>query len=48
MSGLDANQEASRALMIDSTGGYVLRISLTGPETTSFKLQLGGDALTAR
>ena len=47
-SGLDANQETVRALPIDNSGPYVLRVSLTGPETTTFKLQIGGDALAAR
>jgi hypothetical protein len=48
MSGLEANQEATKAIPIDATGAYVLRISVKGPETTGFKLELGGDALAAR
>ena len=33
---------------IDSTGAYVLRVSVKGPESTSFRLELGGDAMAAR
>jgi len=47
-SGLEAVQEAHRAIAIDNTGAYVLRIGVKGPDNTSFKLQLGGDALPAR
>jgi hypothetical protein len=46
MGGLDANQEATKAIPIDSTG--VLRVSVKGPESTSFRLELGGDAMAAR
>ena len=48
MSGLEANQDATKAIPIDSTGVYVLRISVKGPENTNFKLELGGDAMAAR
>jgi hypothetical protein len=48
MSGLEATQEAHRAIAIDNSGTYVLRIGVKGPDNTSFKLQLGGDALPAR
>jgi len=48
MGGLDANQEATKAIAIDSTGAYVLRVSVKGPENTGFRLELGGDAMAAR
>jgi hypothetical protein len=45
MSGLDANQEATRVLPIDSKGRYTVALKLKGPETTSFQVALGGSAL---
>ena len=48
MGGLDANQEATKAIAIDSTGAYALRVSVKGPENTGFRLELGGDAMAAR
>jgi hypothetical protein len=48
MSSIEANQEATKAIPIDSSGAYVLRVSVRGPETTSFRLELGGDAIAAR
>jgi hypothetical protein len=45
---LDANQEATKAIPIDATGAYVLRLSMKGAENTSFKLELGGDAIAAQ
>jgi hypothetical protein len=48
MSSIEANQEATKAIPIDASGPYVLRISVRGPETTSFKLELGGDAIALR
>jgi hypothetical protein len=48
MSGLNANEEATKAIAIDNSGSYVLRIAVKGPEGTAFKLELGGDAIAAR
>ena len=48
MSSIEANQQATKAIPIDSSGPYVLRISVKGPETTSFRLELGGDSFAAR
>ena len=48
MGELDANQEATKAIPIDSTGAYVLRLSLKGAENTNFKLELSGDAIAAK
>jgi hypothetical protein len=48
MSSIEANQQATKAIPIDNSGPYVLRISLKGPESTSFKLELGGDSFAAR
>jgi hypothetical protein len=45
---LDANQEATKAIAIDATGSYVLRLSMKGAENTNFKLELGGDATAAK
>lgn len=45
MSGLDANQEATRIFPIDSSGRYQIVLKTKGPETTSFQVELGGSAL---
>jgi hypothetical protein len=45
MTGLDANQELARVLPIDNSGKHVIRITTKGPETTTFRIELGGDAL---
>jgi hypothetical protein len=42
---LDANNEAARVFPVDSRGSYILRLRLTGPETTTFRVELGGSAL---
>jgi outer membrane protein OmpA-like peptidoglycan-associated protein len=42
---LDANDEQTRVFQIDSAGAYHLKILTKGPETTSFKLEVGGSAL---
>jgi hypothetical protein len=44
MSGLDANQEATRVFPVDSSGRYVVVLKMKGPETTSFQVALGGTA----
>jgi hypothetical protein len=48
MSGLESNQQAAKAIPIDNTGAYVLRIGVKGPDNSTFKLELGGDAIAAR
>lgn len=48
MSGLNANEEATKSIAIDNSGAYILRIAVSGPEGTNFKLELGGDALATR
>jgi hypothetical protein len=48
MTGLDANQEATRVFPIDSSGRYVVVLKLKGPETTSFRIELGGSAFPSR
>ena len=45
MEGLNANQEATRILPIDSSGQYQIVLKTKGPETTSFQVELGGSAL---
>jgi hypothetical protein len=44
MSGLDANQEATRVFPVDSSGRYMIVLKMKGPETTSFQIALGGAA----
>lgn len=44
MSGLDANQEATRVFPVDSGGRYMIVLKTKGPETTSFQVALGGSA----
>jgi hypothetical protein len=41
---LGANGEQARVLPVDSTGKHVLRITTKGPETTTFRVELGGTA----
>jgi hypothetical protein len=48
LTGLDANQEASRVFPADSGGKYLLIVKTKGPETTSFKIEVGGSALPNR
>jgi hypothetical protein len=47
MSGLDANQEAARVFPIDGRGSYILRVRLSGPETTTFKVAVAGSAFAS-
>lgn len=44
MTSLDANQEATRIFPVDSSGRYLIVLKTKGPETTSFKVALGGSA----
>jgi hypothetical protein len=48
MGTLDANGEQVRVLAVDAKGRYVIRVKLTGPETTTFRVELGGSALPDR
>lgn len=43
--GLDANEEAARVFAIDASGRYTARILMKGPETTTYRVELGGSAL---
>jgi hypothetical protein len=45
MGSIDANQEQARVLPVDSTGRHVIRVTTKGPETTKFRIELGGTAL---
>jgi len=47
-SDLGANNEASKAIPIDNSGNYVLRIAVKGAENSSFKLEVGGDAVASQ
>jgi hypothetical protein len=48
MSGLDANQEATRFFPVDSSGRYMIVVKTKGPETTTFQVALGGSAFPAQ
>jgi len=48
MGTLDANGEQVRVLPVDAKGRYTIRLKLTGPETTTFRVELGGTALVDR
>jgi hypothetical protein len=48
MSGLDANQEATRIFPVDSSGRYMVVLKTKGPETTTFQVALGGSAFPAQ
>jgi hypothetical protein len=48
MSGLDANQEATRVFPVDSSGRYMVVVKTKGPETTTFQVALGGSAFPAQ
>lgn len=45
---LDANNEQARVVPVDARGRYIVRLKLTGPETTTFKVELGGSAFAGR
>ena len=45
MTGLDGNQELARVLPVDTSGRHVIKITTKGPETTTFRVELGGNAL---
>jgi hypothetical protein len=44
---LDASSEATRSFPVDATGRYVLRVGMKGPETTTYRVEVGGTALPA-
>ena len=44
MSRVDANADATKSFPIDRSGHYVFRLTVQGPETTKYKIELGGDA----
>jgi hypothetical protein len=46
--GLAANQEAARTFPVDQKGRYMIVLKTKGPETTAFKLDLGGSAMLSR
>ncbi|HKZ96693.1 MAG TPA: hypothetical protein VJ045_06900 [Hyphomicrobiaceae bacterium] len=48
LNGLDANQEQARVLPVDSGGRYLIRVTMKGPETTSFKVALAGASFPRR
>jgi hypothetical protein len=43
--GANDNGEATRVFPIDASGKYIVRLDTKGPETTSFRVALGGTAL---
>jgi hypothetical protein len=44
MSRVDANADATKSFPIDRSGHCVFRLTVQGPETTKYKIELGGDA----
>jgi hypothetical protein len=48
MNGLDANDEATRVFPVDASGRYLIVLKLRGPETTSFRIEVGGSAFPTR
>jgi hypothetical protein len=42
------NYEAVRVFNIDNSGKHVIKVKLKGPETASFNVDLGGNALSSR
>lgn len=46
--GLDSNQEEARHFFIDSSGHYLVKIGLNGPESTSFRVELGGSSIPSQ
>jgi len=47
MSRVDANADATKSFPIDRSGRYVLRLTVQGPETTNYRVELGGNALAS-
>jgi hypothetical protein len=43
--GANDNNEATRVFPIDASGKYLVRLATKGPETTAFRVALGGTAL---
>ena len=43
----ERNQEATRTFKIDNSGQYLVRLTVQGAETTSFKAEIGGSAVAA-
>ena len=46
--GAGDNNEATRVMPVDATGRYLVKVTTQGPETTSFRVALGGSALPNR
>ena len=47
MSRVEANADATKSFPIDRSGRYVLRLAVQGPETTNYRIELGGNALAS-
>jgi hypothetical protein len=45
MSRVEANADVTKSFPIDRSGRHVLRLTVQGPETTKFRIELGGNAL---
>ncbi|MFL9829217.1 hypothetical protein, partial [Rhodoplanes sp. SY1] len=46
LSRTDASADATKSFPIDRSGRWVVRVKMEGGETTSFKVELGGDAFS--
>ena len=44
----EKHHEATKTINVDNGGTYVLKLSVQGAETTTFKAEIGGNALTER
>lgn len=45
MSRVEANADVTKSFPVDRSGRHILRLTVQGPETTSFRIELGGNAL---
>jgi len=46
--GANDNNEATRVMPVDNSGRYLLKVTTQGPETSSFRVALGGSVLPNR
>lgn len=44
----EKHHEATKTFNVDNSGGYVVKVTVQGAETTSFKAELGGNALVRK
>ncbi len=44
----EKHHEATKAFSVDNSGGYIVKLTVQGAETTSFKAELGGNAVVRK